>query len=410
MTRPKKAALTVVGEPVDWLSQCHVGSSGAVLGILANCMLALRLDTDLADVFAFDDMARVPMLVKPLPGTEAGHGELPRPVTDTDVGILQEWLQNAGITKLGRDTVHQAVDLRAHELAYHPVRDWLEGLIWDGQERLGGWLADYLGAEATPYAAGIGRMFLVAMVARIFDPGSKADHMLILEGLQGARKSTACSILGGEWFSDNLPDVSSGKEAAMHLRGRWLIEIAEMSSMSKAESSVLKAFITRTVERYRPSYGRREVTEPRQCVFIGTTNQTVYLRDETGGRRFWPVKVGTIDTDALARDRDQLFAEAVERFRAGDAWWPDAYFERQHVQSQQEARFESDAWQDIVSVWLVGKARTTVSEVARDALSIEAPRIGTADQRRIAAVLERMGWHRLPKDTKGNRPWAPADQ
>ncbi len=354
-------------------------------------------------------MQRAGFVVAPLPGDDPAADHAFRPIRDVDVSQVQEYLQLAGLSRLGKDTTHQAVDLHVSERAFHPVQDYLGRLCWDGTRRLGSWLITYMGAADTPYVRGIGMLLMACMVARIFDPGCKADYMLILEGPQGLRKSTACSILGGLWFSDNLPDIrTAGKDVAQHLNGKWLIEVAEMSALDKAEAAALKAFITRTVERYRRSFGRKEVIEPRQCVFIGTTNKEAYLRDETGGRRFWPVKVTCIDTDALAADRDQLFAEAVALYRAGQQWWPTQGFEAEHIKPQQEARYESDAWEGKIGAFLAERhGQVQVSDVARDALFIDMPKLGTAEQRRIAAAMERLGWERGPRGNHGERFWRP---
>jgi predicted P-loop ATPase len=231
--------------------------------------------------------------------------------------------------------------------------------------------------------------------------------MMVLEGPQGIRKSTACRILGGQWYSDSLPDIMShGKDAAQHLRGKWLIEIGELSAMGRAEDAHLKDFISRAVEQYRPSYGRADVYEPRQTVFVGTTNKEAYLRDETGGRRYWPVRVvSLIDTDALEHDRDQLFAEAVVRYRAGARWWPDGDFEAKYIKPEQDARYEGDPWEEDVQRFLdnvmsrqdITRHRVTVTEVAKVGLSMsEVARIGTTEQRRISRVLHKLGWKRDP--------------
>jgi predicted P-loop ATPase len=288
----------------------------------------------------------------------------------------------------------QAVELRARDCSFHPVRIYLDGLQWDGKPRLDAWLSTYLGAAPSPYVKAIGRMFLIAMVARIVEPGCKADYMLVLEGEQGARKSAACAVLAGQWFSDQLPDIHArnDKDTSQHLRGKWLIEVAELSATSRAETEHLKAFITRRVEHYRPSYGRLDVDEPRQCVFIGTTNKKTYLRDETGARRYWPVGVGRIDLDKLSEDRDQLFAEAVHRHHEGERWWPDEAFEREHIKPQQDDRFEGDPWDDLIADYVATLSRVRVTDIARQALFIESAKIGTSDQRRIASILTGLGW------------------
>ena len=404
--RRRKSSRTATnggGPAGDWRSACLLSGTGRPLPVVANALIGMRSDPALKDLVAQDEMMRAPILMHPVSGETSKFKQ--RPVTDSDVTQIQEHLQHAGLRGLSKDCTHQAVDLRAVECGFHPVKDFLDSLNWDGRGRLKTWLEAYLGAEQNEYAATIGEMFLVSMAARISEPGCKCDCMIVLEGPQGSMKSTACSILGGEWFSDGLPQIGEGKDVSQHLRGKWLIEVSEMHAMSRGEASLLKSFITRTTERYRPAYGRKEVIEPRQCVFIGTTNKAAYLRDETGGRRFWPVRTGTIDVDGLARDRDQLFAEAVHLYRLGARWWPTREFELAHIKPEQDARFEADAWEESIGEYLKGAGTVLVGQVGREALGFEMSRIGRADQNRIIAILERLGWSRLPKDWRGNIPW-----
>jgi Predicted P-loop ATPase and inactivated derivatives len=401
-------AKTKADYDVEWVDHCQKDGP-KVVNNLANALLGLRKDPALSSTFALDEMLQIPILMKPLPSEGNATHFVPRPVADHDVTLLQEYLQHCGLKRIGKDVVHQAVDLRAEQCKFHPVCQWLKGLQWDGVQRVDTWLPIYLGAEPTPYAKVVGRMFLIAMVARVFKPGCKADYMLVLEGKQGALKSTACSVLGGKWFSDNLPDVTGGKDVSQHLPGKWLIEIAEMSAMTKGETAQLKAFVTRTTERYRPSYGRKEVIQHRQCVFIGTTNKSAYLRDETGGRRFWPVKIGQINIDALKKDREQLFAEAVRLYEQGVPWHPDSDFERQHIHPEQDARYEVDAWEGPIREHLEKSKPEQVylSELLQHALNIEISGRGRAASNRVVAILERLGWTRLKKDSKGYYPWGP---
>ena len=389
----------------EWFSDLLKTDTGKPIPNLYNAIAVLRSVQEFQDLFAWDEMLCSAILLREIEDGPGGFN--PHELTDADVSRIQARIQELALVRLSKDVIHQAVDVIAEDRRFHPLRDYLSALAWDGRPRLETWLIDYLGAEHNPYNMAIGTMFLVSMVARIFKPGCKADHLLILEGPQGVLKSTACQVLAGEWFSDNLPDVSkAGKDVSQHLRGKWLIEVAEMHAMNKAEAAQLKSFITRQAERYRPPWGRREVTEHRQCVFIGTTNKDAYLRDETGGRRFWPVKVGKIAIANLQSDRDQLFAEALGLYRNGVRWWPDKDFEREFIMPEQEARYQADVWEEVIKIWLETKTKVTIGQVAREALGMaDIQKVGTHDAWRIRAVLESLNWQQLKKDWKGSRYW-----
>jgi predicted P-loop ATPase len=297
----------------DLLRSQRVGNGveGRILPVLANAIAALRHAPEWSGVLAFNEFALGTTALKPAPWGTVSNGEW----TDHEDRLSAEWLQREGVL-VSVDVAAQAVQTVARDHSFHPVRAYLDNLRWDGVERLDLWLSTYLGVEDSPYSRAVASRWLLSAVARILQPGAKADCCLILEGPQGFRKSTALKTIAGEFFTDELEDLGS-KHAAMQTRGVWIIELSELDSLGHAEVARIKAFISRTTDRFRPPYGMRLVESPRQCIFAGTVNHGTYLRDETGGRRFWPVVCGAIDVAALQRDRDQLWAEAKARFRTG---------------------------------------------------------------------------------------------
>lgn len=245
------------------------------------------------------------------------NGKLGEYLQDIDMILVKRWFAD---TEFGiepsTNAILEGTSLVAHRMAVHPVKDWLNSLKWDGINRVNTWLKDYCQAEAAePYLSEVSRKFLLAMVKRIFEPGCQWDYVLVLEGKQGKYKSSIARTLAGDkWFMDNLPDLKD-KDAMLNLQGKWLIELAELSNVKRADYNLVKAYLIRRTDTVRPHYGRLMADVPRQSVFIGTVNEGQYLKDPTGNRRFWPVLVHDCDVPGLKSVRDQLFAEALHIYK-----------------------------------------------------------------------------------------------
>lgn len=328
--------------------------------------------------------------------------------TDRDSQRLSSWFMRTERLRISVEAAARVADVASAHNAMHPIRDYLSALRWDGVSRLDEWIPRYLGADDTLYARLVGRWFLVSACARIFDPGCKVDTMPILEGPQGARKSSALSALfGRDWFSDTPLDLES-KDRFTSLRGRWCVELAELDSMRRSDTSRIKSFLSSACDSYRPPYGRADVHAPRQVVFCGTVNGHSYLRDDTGNRRFWPVRCGTIDLGELGHARDQLWAEAKESYAGGAHWWPEGRGENDLCREAQDERGESDVWQESVDRYLERQGLypwITVPDVLTNVIGLEKGRWTQTDQNRIARCVSASGWLRVQRRIQGVRVW-----
>ena len=317
---------------------------------------------------------------------------------DNEDRLAAVWLQHQGIL-VSVEVAGQAVQAVARDHSFHPVREYLSGLKWDDTKRIEGWLSLYLGIEPSEYVAAVGQRWLISAVARIFQPGCKADCILILEGGQGIQKSTALQVLTRPWFTDDMPELGS-KDASLQVAGMWLLEIAELEAMRGTAVSKVKAFASRATDRFRPPYGRYPISAPRQCVFAGSVNHSTYLRDETGARRFWPVACGpAILVDELARDRDQLWAEAVVAYRAGVRWWLDTPELNAQAEDEQSARYEGSAWDDLILAWAaervaMGNDSVSTAQVLEGCIQKRIGEWTKSDEMRVAAALSRAKWKR----------------
>lgn len=421
-----KAAVVEVSTPVqacakpeikqadtdDWAkaSARIVGGLSAPVDCRENVYLFLRHHPELKGVLWADEFARKIVMRHPAPWVKSA-GFIEREWDQVDDYHLGLWLVETARLRIGGEgTIAASVKWAASESRYSPPLEFLEGLRWDGINRIDSWLEDYLGVKHSEYASVAGAMFLIGMVARIYRPGCHMRAMPILEGKQFRGKSSALRILGGKWFSDTPLDLGNGKETYLMIQGVWTYEIAELDAFNRAETTRMKAFISSPSDRFRAPYERSPKDYPRHTVFVGTTNQDEYFKDSTGNTRYWPIacdQVDEIKLEALEQAREQLLAEAVVRFKQGDQWWPTADQQARLFDPEQADREIMDPWEDIVSRWLTGRSFCTTSEVLVECMKLDPGKIDSSRSMatRIGMVMKRMGWSKQRVMRRGKRDY-----
>jgi len=391
-------------------------SKGRLTKGLANVVTILGRDPRWRGILGYNEFARRIELRKEPPWhrDEAPKGGAkPGPWTDDDEVRIASWLERAYDLAISRASAGAGARIAAQQQGnYHPVRDYLQALRWDGRPRLHELFSRYFGAVGDHLPL-VSLWWPISAVARILRPGCKVDHAVILEGAQGARKSSALETLAIDpaWYFGSQVELGD-KDAYQLLRGKWIVAFEEIHSWRKAAQTALKGYITAAVDSYRPSYGRETIDVPRQCVFAGSTNEAQYLEDPTGGRRFWPVAVGAIDLPQLLADRDQLWAEAMHLFQGGHRWWPEAPAEHAVLAGEQEQRYEGDPWEPQISTWLreaplLAQQGVAISNLLEKALGVRLEAQGRAQQMRVAAVLRRLGWRLMLQGQERRRVWLP---
>ncbi len=421
--------------PPDWREQLIYSDSKGKAPKLAkhhaNAVVILRYSEEWRGKIYFDEHAqKIRVSSPPWHAPEQAPGSVDeegfREWTDSDDGRLSSWfIRQPGIgMELPPTTCGEAVRIAAEANPRHLFREYLDGLQWDGVERLDAALVDFFGVSPSQYTSNVFRWWMISAAARTYWPGCKADYVLILEGGQGIRKSTALRVLAGSrWFSDT-PIRLDSKDRFQRLLGRVIIEMAEF----KLDSKAAKDFFTSPIDDYRPPYGRREVSVPRRGVIAATMNPPsdgAYLTDETGGRRYWPVTCGEIDLRGLEAARDQLWAEAASLCQASlscpecspsnlllrcahHRWWPEGSEEHDELSEEQSQRTEGEPWQEAIGAWVsTRQGDLALNDVILGALKFEnAGKIDKVAQRRASRALKGLGYRRVQlRESDGTRPW-----
>jgi len=356
-----------------------------------NCYLIIRHDKRLSQKIWLDSFKNVLMF-----------GE--EDYADTDDTRISLWIDAVYGVSYAPGTIMEMTRKVGEENKKNELIEWLNAITWDKTPRSEHWLIKGAGVEDTELNQTISRCWLIQAVARALKPGTKGDVCLILVGPQGAKKSTLLeAIAGKEYFADTPLDIGS-RNAYIQLQRAWIYEVAELDSIRRSHNSSTKAFLSATEDTFVPPYGRHAVTIKRHVCFCGSTNEDMFLRDKTGSRRFWPVKVGKIDLGWARDNREQLWAEAVHLYKSGAQWWLGRDNETELAEESTQYE-EADPWLNIIAEYLIGRGGSALetSDIMREALKLESQHMSRVNSARLHEVMSKLGWVRERKTYGGAR-------
>lgn len=372
---------------------------GKLLKTISNLVNCFYIDENLKDLFIFNEFSGTIEYSR----NAIWHGvEKGQELRDKDIVFVQYYLAHNKQFEMGIDKITNAITELSERKRFHPVKEYLDGLYWDGEKRLDEWLTKTTGTEDNAYSRAVGSKYLMAAVARIYCPGIKFDNVLVFEGEENMGKSTIFRTLSNPWFTDSIDLMQKDEKIIEKMRGSWFLEVAEMFGVNDNNQERIKSFLTRQDDVHRLPYDRLSVRLKRQSVFCGSSNKLAYLFGEDGNRRFWPIKCEKINIEWLKENRDQIFAEARDRWRSGEVLYlnPELFELAKRIQAQKLS--VNEVWYGIIEEYLTFRNSITMREILESCLKLEIKELSNRSYLiNVGRILKKLGFEKKDTTLKG---------
>lgn len=372
---------------------------GKLLKTILNLVSCFYIDENLKDLFVFNEFSGTIEYAK----DAIWHGvQKGQELRDKDIVFVQYYLAHNKQFEMGIDKITNALTELSERNHYHPIKFYLSQLEWDEEKRLDEWLIKTCGAEDNIYTRAVGSKYLMASIARIYKPGIKFDNVLVFEGAENMGKSTVFRTLSAPWFTDSIDLMQKDEKIVEKMRGNWFLEVAEMFGVNESNQERIKSFLSRQDDVHRLPYDRLSIKLSRQSVFCGSSNKLAYLFGDDGNRRFWPIKCEKINISWLRENKDQLFAEAIYRWRSGEELFLNEELYEFAKKIQTAKLSVNEVWADIIEKYLIGKNETTMGEILKECLKVEIKELhNRAYSINVGRILKKLGFEKKDRSLGG---------